>query len=157
MANEIRTKFDAWTNITITLASLAAAAARASAAITNATSRGAALILFSPETGAVAPTVDTIIELFLLRQDDSAAATGRTDGWTGADAAITISNAQLIGSLAVPNTANVNVTDVFDTSSLGPLNTDGWGIAVRNGTNQALNATEGNHKKRFQYYLPEIQ
>jgi hypothetical protein len=155
--NEIRQKFDAWTNITITLASLAAAASRASSPITNASNRGRAKVLFSPETGAVAPTAETIIELFLLEQDDSAAATGRTDGWTGADAAITINNAKNLGALAVPNTANVNVTDCFDTSFVATLNTDGWGIAVRNGMNQAMNATEGNHKKRFQYFLDEIQ
>ena len=155
MANAILRKFDAWTNITITLASLAAAAARASDPIANASNRLGALVLFSPETGT-APTADTIIELFLLRQDDSAATSGRTDLWTGADAAITIINAQLLGVVAVPNTANVNVPDVFDTASLGALNTN-WGIAVRNGTNQALNATEGNHKKRFQYYYLEVQ
>lgn len=156
MASKILTPFEAWTNITITLAALAAAAGRGSSPISNAGKFGQALILFSPSTGGTAPTADTIIEMFLVRQDDSAATTGRTDAWTAADAALTNINGQLAGAVAVTATANTNFTDLFDTAPLGPLNAD-WGIAVRNGTNQALHGTEGNHKKRFAYYALENQ
>lgn len=157
MASEIRTVYDAWQNITCTLATLTASSGRSSSPITNATKRSAAMILFSPMTGGTAPTADTVIEMFLLREDDSAAIGGRTDGWTDADAALTVINAPLVGVVAVAAVINTNYTDTFDTAPLGPLGTNGWGIAVRNGTNQSLNSTESNHKKRYQYYVPEIQ
>jgi hypothetical protein len=150
-------KYDAWTNITITLASLAAAAGRGSSPIANPDNRGHAQILFSPSTGGTAPTADTVIEGFILRQDDSAATSGRTDLWTAADAALTVINANLGMVVGVSATANTNFPELFDTAPLGPLggSDSQWGIAVRNGTNQALHGTEGNHKKRFRYYVPE--
>jgi hypothetical protein len=154
---EIRTKFDAWVDITITLTSLASGASRSSAAITNPNARGAAIVLLSPKTGAVAPTADTIIELFMLWRDDSAAITNATDQWGGTDAAFVPVNALRFGVIGVTATTNQNFPQLFDTAPLGPLNADGWGIAVRNGTNQALNATAADHKKRFAYYLPDIQ
>jgi hypothetical protein len=158
MANEIRQKFDAWdTSPAITLASLGIGAAQSSAAVTNPNARGRAKILLSTRTNA-APTANTLIELFLLEQDDSAAITGRTDDWTAADAAFTVTNAKNLGSLVVTATSNtVSVVDVFETTFVATLNGNGWGIAVRNGTNQILHATAGNHIVRRQYFLDEIQ
>lgn len=153
MANEIRTKFDAVATFTITLASLAAGNARQSTIVANANARGAAVIYLKIESGN-APTAGTIYELYLLRDDGIT--TLRTDNAGAADAAITIVNAQLIGTIVVTNTANAFFTADFDTSPLGPLGPK-WGIAVKNSTDQALNAVEANHVKEYAYYLPEIQ
>lgn len=154
MANEIRTKFDAVATFTITLASLASGSARQSSILTNANNRGAAVIYLKIRSGAGAPAAGTIYELYLIRDDG--VTTLRTDNAGAADAAITIVNAQLIGTLVVTNNANTNFTGDFDTAPLGPLGPK-WGIAVKNSTDQALDATEANHVKEFAYYLPEIQ
>lgn len=153
MANEIRTKLDAISTFTITLAALAAGSARQSSILTNANARGAALIYLKIQSGN-APAAGTIYELYLIRDDG--VTTLRTDNAGAADAAITIVNAQLIGTLVVTNNGNTNFTGDFDTTPLGPLGPK-WGIAIKNSTDQALNAVEGNHVKEFAYYLPEIQ
>lgn len=153
MANEIRTKFDAVANITITLAGLAAGSARQSTILANANNRGAAVIYLKIQSGN-APAQGTIYELYLLRDDG--VTTLRTDNAGVADAAITIVNAQLMGTLVVTNNANTNFTGDFDTAPLGPLGPK-WGIAIKNSTDQAMNAVEANHVKEFAYYLPEIQ
>jgi hypothetical protein len=153
MANEIRTKFDAIANFTITLAALASGSARQSTIIANANNRAAALIYLRLESGN-APAAGTIYELYLIRDDG--VTNIRTDGAGAADAAITIVNAQLIGTIVVTNAANTNFYGDFDTSPLGPLGPK-WGIAIRNSTDQAMNAVEANHLKEYAYYLPEIQ
>ena len=48
-----------------------------------------------------------------------------------ADAAITIENAPLLGTLVVTATANKNFQRIFDTAALGKLGTE-FGVAVRN-------------------------
>ena len=154
MANEIRTKFDAVQTFTITLASLASAAARQSTIVSNANSRNAAVIYLRIESGGTAPAAGTVYELYLIRDDGIT--TLRTDNAGAADAAITIVNAQLIGTIVVTNNLNTYFTADFDTSPLGPLGPK-WGIAIKNSTDQVLNATEGNHIKEYAYYLPEIQ
>jgi len=153
MANEIQTKLDAFANFTITLASLASGAARQSTIITNPNRRPAALINLRINSGN-APSAGTIYELYLIRSDNIT--TYRTDNAGAADAAITIVNAQLLGTIVVTNNANTNFYGDFDTSPLGPLG-PAWGIAVKNSTDQALNAAEGNHVKEYATYLPEIQ
>jgi len=153
MANEIRTKFDAVANFTITLAGLASAAARQSTIVANATNRGAAVVYLRINSGN-APAAGTIYEIYLLRDDG--VTNYRTDGAGAADAAITIVNAQLLGTIVVTNSANTNFYGDFDTAPLGPLGPK-WGIAIRNQTDQAANAVEANHLKEYATYLPEIQ
>ena len=151
MAKEIQTKLDGWTGFTITLAALATATARQSTFVTNTLNRPAALIFMKIESGAVAPTAGAIYELYLLRGDG----TNRTDGAGASDAAITIQNAQMFGSLIVTATANAFFADEFDTAPLGMLGTQ-FGIAVKNVSGQALNGTEGNHLKEYNLYVPNI-
>ena len=153
MANEIRTKLDAVANFTISLAALASGTARQSTMVANANNRGAALIYLKIESGN-APAAGTIYEVYLLRADSSG--TYRSDNAGAADAAITIVNAQILGTIVVTNTANAFFFGDFDTAPLGPLGFS-WGIAVKNSTDQALNATEANHLKEYATYLPEIQ
>ena len=153
MANEIRTKLDAVANFTISLAALASGTARQSTMVANANNRGAALIYLKIKSGN-APAAGTIYEVYLLRADS--AGTYRSDNAGAADAAITIVNAQILGTIVVTNTANAFFFGDFDTAPLGPLGFS-WGIAVKNSTDQALNATEANHLKEYATYLPEIQ
>lgn len=154
MANEIRTKLDAVANFGISLAGLASNSARQSDIIVNANSRASALIYLRIETGAAAPSAGTVYEVYLLRSDNIT--NYRTDNAGANDAGITIVNAQLIGTMGVTNAANTNFYGDFDTGPLGPLG-PAWGIAVKNSTDQALNAVEANHLKEYQLYLPEIQ
>jgi hypothetical protein len=80
----------------------------------------------------------------------------RDDAAGASDAAITIENAPLLGTIVLTNNANKNFYGVFDTRPLGPLGPE-WGIAVKNSSGQALNATEGNHYKGYVYIVPEVQ
>lgn len=153
MPNEIRTKLDAWTTFTCTLASLASGSARQSTIVSNSTLRPAALIDLKITSGGVAPTAGTVYELFLLRGDSAG---NRDDNAGASDAAITIENAPLLGTLVVTATTNKAFQRLFDTAVLGKLGTE-FGIAVRNSSGQALNNTEGNHRKAYATYLPEIQ
>ena len=151
MAHEIQTKLDGWTNLTQTLASLANAAARQSTIVTNTNNRPAALLDYRIESGGTAPTAGAIYEIFLIRGDG----TRRTDNAGASDAAITVLNAQLIGTLQVTANTNTNFTDVFDTAPLGKLGSE-WGTIVRNSSGQALNATEANHTKAYNLWVPNF-
>lgn len=155
MPNEIRTKLDAEASFTITLASLASGSSRQSTMVTNTNNRPASLVYLRLQSGGVAPTNGAVYEVYLLRGDGNGTPY-RTDGAGASDAAITIENAQLLGTIVVTNTTNKNFYGDFDTAPLGPLGFE-WGIAVKNNSGQALNATEGNHLKRYTPYLPEIQ
>lgn len=154
MANEIRTKFDAVSTFTISLAGLGSNASRQSTIVTNSNNRASALVYMRIRSGNGAPNAGTVYLVYLLRDDG--VTTLRTDGAGTTDAAITIVNAQLLGTIVVTNNANTNFYGEFDTAALGPLGPK-WGIAVTNQTNQSLDATEGNHIKEYAYYLPEIQ
>lgn len=134
---------------TITLASLANAAARQSTLISNSSNYPAALIFLKITSGASGPTAGTVYEVYLLRSDGTTA----DDGAGASDAAITIENAPLLGTIVVTNSTAKAFYGVFDTAPLGPLG-DTWGIAVKNSTGQALSTTEGDHVKGYMYYVP---
>lgn len=158
--SEIRTKIVSSKNaITCSLApggvGLAAGAARGGAQITNPNGY-AALVYIKIKSGAVAPTAGKVYEIYLLRGDDAAAPNYRTDGHNMTDAAITIENAQLLGTIIVTNTAAKVFYGEFDTAPLGPLGPE-WSIAIKNATDQAVDTTEGNHLKEYSYYVPEAQ
>ena len=151
MANEIRTKNIAEAAITITLASLANAASRASLALDNSTTDyPAALISLDIQSGTSAPTAGAVYEVYLLRDVGTIA----DDGWGGTDAAITIENAPLLGTIVVTATASKHFYGIFDTAPLGPLGPT-WGIAVKNVSGQALNAAA--NAAYAMYCVPEVQ
>jgi hypothetical protein len=141
---------------------LAAGAARQATMLNNKASVGAdsgypaALVYIKIKSGGVAPTAGKVYEIYLLRGDDPAASSYRTDGAGASDAAITIENAQLLGTIIVTATAAKNFFGEFDTAPLGPLGPE-WGIAIKNATDQSIDTTEGNHLKEFSYYIPEAQ
>ena len=152
MPNEITIKDISSANFTITLASLADAAGRQSDMITNSNDYPAALVGLKITSGASAPTNGTPYLIYLLRDIGTVV----DDGAGSSDAAITIENAPLLGSIRVTNDASKAFYGIFDTWRLGPLGPT-WGIAVVNESGQALNSTEGNHVKEYVYYIPEQQ
>ena len=150
--SEISTKDIAQAAFAITLASLANGAARQSDLITNSSNYPAALIHLKITSGGAAPTVGTIYEVYLLRSDGAIA----DDGAGASDAAITIENAPLLGTIVVTASAAKAFYGVFDTAPHGPLGSS-WGIAVKNSSGQAFSTTEGDHDKNYVYYVPENQ
>lgn len=154
--SEIQLKTDAKATFTLTLASLANGSARQSTMITNTNKRPGALVTLKITSGAVAPTAGTTYDVFLLRGDDPASSTYRTDGAGAADAAITIENARRIGTIVVTATAAKAFYGEFDTGVAGPLGPE-WGIAVRNNSEQALSSTETDHFKGYVAYVGEAQ
>lgn len=152
MANEIRTKPITAATFTLTLASLTNGSARQSTLVSNSSNYPAALIFLDIESGTTGPTAGAVYEVYLIRSDGTTA----DDAAGATDAAITIENAKLLGTIVVTNTANKHFYGVFDTAPLGPLGTS-WGIAVKNASGQTLHATEGNHRKAYTYYVPEVQ
>lgn len=152
MANPIYTKDVASAAFTITLASLANAAARQSTLVSNSTDYPAALIYIRIKSGAAAPTAGSVYEIYLIRSDGTIA----DDAAGASDAAITIENAPLLGTIITTATTAKNFYGVFDTSALGPLGSS-WGIAVKNSSGNALSSTEGDHYYKYAYYYPEVQ
>jgi hypothetical protein len=133
---------------TITLATLAAAAGRQSTMIDNSIDLFyAALVSLRIRSGGAAPTAGMVYEVYLLRGDG----TIRDDGAGASDAALTVENAPLLGTIVVTANASKDFYGVFDTAPHGPLGSE-WGIAVVNATDQALDGTESNHVKGYTYY-----
>ena len=151
MPSDILVPFQTKALFTITLASLATAAARQSTLISNTGKFPAAIIHLRIKSGAVAPTAGLAYEVYLIRGDDAASSTYRTDNAGATDAAITIENATLLGTIVVTASANKNFYRELDTAHLGPLGVE-WGIAVKNASGQALSTTEADHFKGYATY-----
>lgn len=153
MANAILIDNVASAGFTITLASLANGSARQSTLIDNSsTDYPAALIYLKIKSSGSAPTAGAVYEVYLIRSDGTIA----DDGAGASDAAITIENAPLLGTIVVTATTNKLFYGVFDTAPLGPLGHT-WGIAIKNSSGQALNSTEGDMDYNYTYYAPEVQ
>lgn len=156
MANAIETRYDAKTAITISLGGLVTNTSQQSTMIDNSSTQyPGALIYCQIKSGSSGlPTAGTVYEIFLLRGDDHASSTHRTDGAGASDAAISILNAPLLGVIVVTAAASTIFYGEFDTSFAGVLGKS-WGIAVRNSSGQTLNAS--GHQIEYVGYLPEIQ
>lgn len=152
MANEIRTKDIASAGFTISLASLANGGSRQSTLISNTNDYPAALVHLKLCSGGSAPTAGTVYEVYLLRSDGTIA----DDAAGASDAAITIENAPMLGTVVLTANTSKSFYGVFDTAPLGPLGST-WGIAIKNSSGQAMSGTEGNHDYNYVYYLPEVQ
>jgi len=156
MANTILDKFGTATAMTITLASLASSAAgvgRQSTTIDNSTVRAPRALVFVKVTVGTTPTANTLVRIYLIRSDG----TITDDGAGASDAALTVINSPLLGTILVPaatsDTAYYGVFDTYDVGPLGPT----WGVAVVQNTAVNLNATGGNHAIRYLTDIPEIQ
>lgn len=139
--------------MTITLASLANGSGRQSTLVTNASPayRHALITVKLKSNGT--PTAGTVYEIYLIRGDGSG---NNSDQAGSSDAALTVKNAKLIGTLVNTGSASEIVLDSFDTAvagSLGPV----WGIAIKNSSGQSLTATGGDHFVEYQYVADQIQ
>ena len=138
-------------DFTLTLASLASGSGRQTNMITNSEDYPSALISIKIRSGT-APAAGRAYKIYLIR----GTGTIRDDGAGASDAAITIENAPLLGTIIVTNTANKDFYAIIHTAEkgIGALGPE-WGIAVVNDTDQALNSTEGNHFYGYTYMVPE--
>lgn len=148
------TQRDAVASFTISLApagvGLGNGLARQSTMVSNTTDRGAMLVQLKIRSSGSAPTAGATYEPFLLRGNGSGY---RTDGAGASDAVIVIENATPLPPIVVTASMNKDFYGDFDTAPLGPLDEE-FGIAIRNSSGQALNATEANHTKQYETYVP---
>ncbi len=149
-ASEIRLKLDAVTPFVISLANLGSLVGRQSGMISNSNGRHGALITVALRSGTAAPTGGSKYRVHLIRSNESNA----DDNASESDANLAIENAPLLGELEVTADASKTFSKTFDTWPLGPLGPS-WGIAIVNGTDQALHATGSS--VTFQAYVPEAQ
>jgi hypothetical protein len=143
---DFKSKYAASAALTITLASLAsstAGAGRQCTLLDNSSNLYLSALIYAKITVGTTPTLNSLIYFYLIRSDKATPL--RTDNAGASDAAITITNAKLLGTMLIPaTTSNVTYYAEFDTSLLGELGPE-WGIAVVNSSGVALNSTAGNH------------
>lgn len=152
MARKILTKQDAKAAFAITIADLAAAAGRQSTLIANSDNRPSATIYVTIKTNAYAPTAGKTYAVYLLRKNG----TFSSDSCGDTDAAITIVNAVLLGTLTVTASANTTFKAAFHTKFAGPLGPN-WGVALVNNTDQKPSATPSDSAIEYAYDYPEVQ
>lgn len=157
MANEIKSKYSTSAALTITLASLASSTAsvgRQSTLIDNTTNRFQKVVIYAKIKLGTSPTADRNVTFYLIRTDNDGTE-HRTDGAGTTDAALTVKNAQPIGSLYVgnsPATGDVLLGE-FVVEDPGPE----WGVAVVHDTGVNLDSTGSNHWVRYIGINPEVQ
>lgn len=158
MPSEIKAKFSSSTALTITLNSLASSTSnlgRQSTFVDNTTDRFQQVLLYIKLKLGTSPTSATRADVYLLR-DDNHATNHRTDGAGASDAAITILNAPLIGSLNTKTSGTAtgdNLYGEFIIDIPGPK----WAIAVVHNTGVNLDSTAANHWARWIGTNPESQ
>jgi hypothetical protein len=152
MANLVLEKFGTATAITITLGSLANSGSRQGTIVDNTTNRYSKVEIAASIKMGSSPGGSTLVTLYLIRDDGTGT---RTDSAGASDAAITLLNAQTIGTLSTkvsPSTGDV-LSDLFVVYDPGPK----WTIAVLNGTGVSLDSTNANHVVEYTGINPEIQ
>lgn len=150
--NEIRELFAASTAFTITLNALADDAGRQSTMIDNETSRDADALIFVAIDIASGGVADAIIEIYALRADQTTSPNISTDGAGASDAALTVLNAKLIGTLRV--NASGGVQDL-EGEFLFARPGRNFGIAIVNKSGAALDST--TNAARYVLIKPEIE
>jgi hypothetical protein len=139
--------------ITLSLASLANGASRASGVVSNTTNKFLdALVSLKVKTGASGVSSTGSVALYAYASVDGG--TTYTAGATGSDAAITLVNPTslvLIGLLGcVANATTYYFGPVSIASAFGGGLPEKWGIVVTNSTGAALDATEASHSLLYQ-------
>ncbi len=142
----VKQAFGTATAATITIASLANAAGRASTAIDESTNLYvSADVRVKIKTNAAGTSATGYVAVYLVRSEDG---TNFDDGFGGTDGAFTAVNATLLGYI----TANANATTyqaVFDLQQLGITLPRKWCIGIMNQSGAALDATAGNHEVKY--------
>jgi len=154
MPTSILPKFSASSAITITLGGLAHNAARQGTIVDNSATRHERVILHCKAKLGTSPTANGYVGVYLIRDDDGGTPI-RDDNAGSSDAAITLKNARLIGSLlSGPSPATGDVLSrSFVVDDPGPK----WTVAVLNASGVALDATGSNHAITFVGVSPEVQ
>lgn len=155
MPSKALATFETGVTLTISLASLANAAGRISAVIDNTAVRAPAGFLFVRiRSGAVAPTANTPVKIYLIRRSNLG--TDLADGALGTtDAAVAAepTNAEQIGSIVFPATANLTIERSYPVYDLPAR----FSFVVWNALGQALSATAGDHVLQFVPVTMEAQ
>lgn len=139
--------------VTVTLASLANASARASNAIDN-TSNLYDDVLFQlyVKSGASGVTATGVVNVYAAGSTDGG--TTYAEGATGSDAAITLTsppNVKLIGQINVVANATTYKSEPFSVAAaFNGILPQKFVIIVENQSGGALDSTEGNHTKQYQ-------
>ena len=137
---------------TLTLASLADAAARESTAISEISNVSIDALVFLKVTVGTPLASDKAVYVYAYGTVDQG--TNYSDGATGTDAAITLTsppNMRLIGVISTPTASTAYKGGPFSVAAaFGGVLPEKWGIVVLNKTGAALNATEANHSKLYQ-------
>jgi hypothetical protein len=147
MAADLKTKYGTSNQaLTITLASLAAAALRQSTAVDNTTNLFLnALVTAKVKTAAASVSATGAVYFYVFGTTDGG--TTYTGGAGGTDAAFALEKLDLI-PVGRGLVANVNATTyqtTFDVASaFGGVMPALWGVVVENQTGQAFDATAGN-------------
>jgi hypothetical protein len=137
---------------TLTLASLANAAARESTAIDNSSNLYVdALLRLQIKLATGTPASDKLINIYAYGSEDGS---NYGDNATGTDAAVTLrspTNLRLVYTLYTPDAGALTYkTQPFGIAwAFGGILPVKWGIVVENRTNLAFDSTEGNHAKAF--------
>ena len=136
--------------ITVTLASLGNGSARESNAIDNSSNLyDDYLIMIGVKTGTI--TAPSYVNVWAAGTVDGG--TTYTDVATGSDAAITLTtphNYKLIGVIACPSSTTTFRGSFSVAAAFGGVVPAKFGIIIENKTGASLDATEGNHFKKFQ-------
>lgn len=154
--SEIRAKFGASTAFAITLASLASSTSgvgRQSDMVPN-TACYTRLIISIKLTQGTSTTGMRGAYVYLIRGDGNATP-HRSDGAGASDAALTVLNARLIGTIRNLASGNDGVAlyGEFVVDDPGPQ----FGIAIVHDTGANLNSTAGNHWARYVGVTDEAQ
>lgn len=157
MANEIRAKYSTPAPLTISLApsgvglasSTGGTSARQATFVDNSVTRYGRIHLYPRVKLGTTPTTGRLVYFWLLKSDG----TNRTDGAGATDAAITIRNAELLGTAVTSSTTGEVVQPHLVIENPGP----GWSVAVGHDSVAALDATGSNHVINWIGELPEVQ
>jgi len=148
---DIKTKYAGAADITITLASLADAAKRQSAAVDNSSNLYLdAHVQLKVKTGGTA-SGDKAVYVYAYGAVDSSGL-GYSGGASGSDAAFsgTLANTKLIGVISAPASGTAYESDVMSVAAgFGGSLPSKWGVIVENKTGSALDSTEANHIKKY--------
>ena len=142
MTNEIRPIFASPVDMTITLASIAAGNGRISAQVDNTTTRFNLITVYARiESGGTGPADEEVYEFYLIKFDADTPEYV-SDGFSDADAAVTVKppNANFIGAIAVTNDADTQFFGDFVVRDPGPE----FSIVFWNDTGQTISTTEAD-------------
>lgn len=139
--------------ITITLASLASLAQRASTVVDNTSNKFRdTLVQLTIKTGASGTSISGIVNVYAYGTTDGGTTYG--EGATGTDASITLTsppNLKLIGTInAVANATTYKSNPMAVSAAFNGRLPDHWGIVVENKALAALDTTAGNFKVTYQ-------